>query len=91
MLPKDLDAALQALEADTELIEQVGKDVVVRYVRVKKAEIDLLNGMHTTERIAVDYGEVLRVRIATKIVKFCCFFSIHCFYSGNIFAPSQLA
>ena len=50
MLPKDLEAALQALEEDTELVEQVGKDVVARYVRVKKAEIDLLNGMRPAER-----------------------------------------
>ncbi|KAE9366883.1 developmental protein FluG [Stipitochalara longipes BDJ] len=50
MLPKDLETALQALEEDTELTEQVGKDIVVRYVQVKKAEIDLLNGMRAPER-----------------------------------------
>jgi glutamine synthetase len=50
MLPKDLESALQALEEDTELTEQVGKDIVVRYVQVKKAEIDLLNGMRAPER-----------------------------------------
>jgi hypothetical protein len=32
------------------LTEQVGKDIVVRYVQVKKAEIDLLNGMRAPER-----------------------------------------
>jgi glutamine synthetase len=50
MLPKDLQAALQALEDDKELRELVGEDIVERYIRVKKAEIDILNGMHAGER-----------------------------------------
>jgi glutamine synthetase len=50
MLPKDLEAALQALESDQELTELVGRDVVARYISVKKAEIDLLNGMQASER-----------------------------------------
>jgi glutamine synthetase len=50
MLPKDLESALQALEEDKELTKCVGKDLVVRYIRVKKAEIDLLNGMRAPDR-----------------------------------------
>jgi glutamine synthetase len=49
-LPKDLEAALQALKDDTELTELIGKDVVDRYVEVKKAEMNLLNGMRASER-----------------------------------------
>lgn len=49
-LPKDLEAAIQALKDDKELTEMVGKDVVDRYVEVKKAEMDLLNGMRASER-----------------------------------------
>jgi glutamine synthetase len=50
MLPKDLESALQALEDDKGLTELVGKDMVVRYIKVKKAEIDLLNGMRAADR-----------------------------------------
>jgi glutamine synthetase len=50
MLPKDLESALQALEEDGELTELMGKDLVVRYIKVKKAEIDLLNGMRAPDR-----------------------------------------
>jgi glutamine synthetase len=50
MLPKDLEAALQALENDKELTELMGEEVVERYVLVKKAEMDLLNGMRASER-----------------------------------------
>lgn len=50
MLPKDLEAALQALEDDKELRRLVGEDVAVWYIRVKKAEIDLLNGMPASVR-----------------------------------------
>jgi hypothetical protein len=38
------------LEEDGELTKLMGKDLVVRYIKVKKAEIDLLNGMRAPDR-----------------------------------------
>jgi glutamine synthetase len=50
MLPKDLETALRALEKDTELTEFVGKEVVERYIAVKRAELEFLDGMSASDR-----------------------------------------
>jgi glutamine synthetase len=50
MFPKDLEAALGELEADEVMGELLGKEVVARYVAVKKAEMDLLGGMKAEDR-----------------------------------------
>jgi glutamine synthetase len=50
MFPLDLEAALGELEADDVMVELMGKEMVGRYVAVKKAEMDLLGGMKVEER-----------------------------------------
>ncbi|KAI1352121.1 hypothetical protein F5Y01DRAFT_314111 [Xylaria sp. FL0043] len=41
--PSKLEEALEALASDVRMVELIGKDVVERYVAVKKAEIQLLD------------------------------------------------
>ncbi|KAI1419979.1 hypothetical protein F5Y12DRAFT_788615 [Xylaria sp. FL1777] len=48
--PKNLEEALEALTSDVEMVELIGRDVVERYVAVKKAEIQLLNSVPEEER-----------------------------------------
>ncbi|KAI0431889.1 hypothetical protein F5Y09DRAFT_177601 [Xylaria sp. FL1042] len=43
--PSNLEAALEALTSDAKMVELIGKDVVERYVAVKKAEIQLLDSI----------------------------------------------
>jgi glutamine synthetase len=50
MLPKDLGTALETLEDDGELTDLVGKEVVARYIAVKRAEIQLLDGISASDR-----------------------------------------
>ncbi len=50
MLPKDLGEALDALADDQDLTLVLGKEVVERYVAVKKAETSMLDGMNASER-----------------------------------------
>lgn len=50
MLPESLDEAIGELLADGELREILGNDVVLRYVAVKKAEMNLLQGMQVEAR-----------------------------------------
>ena len=35
----------------------------------------------------MDHGEVLGSRTAVRVMKFLCFFNIHCFHGGKITAP----
>lgn len=49
-LPASLGEALEELAEDDGLGEMLGKEVVGRYIGVKKAEVDLLNGMEAGER-----------------------------------------
>lgn len=50
MLPKDLREALEMLQKDGELTALLGKEVVERYVGIKRGEMDLLGGMGVEER-----------------------------------------
>jgi glutamine synthetase len=50
MFPLDLEAALGELEADEVMVKLMGREMVGRYVAVKKAEMDLLGGMKVEER-----------------------------------------
>lgn len=50
LLPASLGEALEELAEDDGLGEMLGKEVVARYIGVKKAEADLLNGMEVGER-----------------------------------------
>ncbi|TGJ83964.1 hypothetical protein E0Z10_g4813 [Xylaria hypoxylon] len=43
--PGNLEEALEALTSDAKMVELFGKDVVERYITVKKAEIELLNSI----------------------------------------------
>ena len=49
-LPANLDEALEELGEDEGLGEMLGKDVVARYIAVKRAEADLLNEMKDEEK-----------------------------------------
>ena len=49
-LPASLEEALEELGEDDGLGEMLGKEVVMRYIAVKKAEADMLNGMGAEER-----------------------------------------
>lgn len=49
-LPASLEEALEELEEDDGLREMLGGEVVARYIAVKKAEADFLNGMKVEER-----------------------------------------
>ena len=49
-LPATLEEALEELEEDDGLGEMLGREVIARYIGVKKAEADLLNGMEADER-----------------------------------------
>jgi glutamine synthetase len=49
-LPASLEEALEELEEDDGLGEMLGKELMARYVAVKKAEANFLNGMETEER-----------------------------------------
>lgn len=48
-LPKDLPTALETLEGDEELINLLGKDLVIRYVATKRGELDMFSGMEEAE------------------------------------------
>ncbi|KAI0533750.1 hypothetical protein GGR58DRAFT_505991 [Xylaria digitata] len=48
--PGNLEEALEALASDTKMIELIGKDVVERYITVKRAEIEFLNSIPEEER-----------------------------------------
>jgi glutamine synthetase len=49
-IPGSLGEALEALQADGELVEVMGRTLVDRYVAVKEAEIQFLKGMSDPER-----------------------------------------
>jgi glutamine synthetase len=49
-LPTTLDEALEELVEDGGLGEMLGKEVVARYIAVKRAEADLLNRMESDDR-----------------------------------------
>ena len=49
-LPKDLGQALEALSENAVLRARLGDAVVDRYINVKEAEMELLNGMQPDER-----------------------------------------
>jgi glutamine synthetase len=49
-LPTSLEEALEELEEDEGLVEMLGKEVVARFIAVKKAEADMLNGMEAHEK-----------------------------------------
>ena len=49
-LPASLEEALEELDEDEGLGNILGREVVTRYIAVKKAEADLLNGMEADER-----------------------------------------
>jgi glutamine synthetase len=49
-LPTSLEEALEELQEDDGLGEMLGKEVIMRYIAVKKAEADLLNSMEAEER-----------------------------------------
>lgn len=49
-IPGSLDEALEALQADGELVEVMGRTLVDRYVAVKEAEIQFLKGMSDAQR-----------------------------------------
>ncbi|KAI1122121.1 hypothetical protein F5Y10DRAFT_81779 [Nemania abortiva] len=44
-LPRTLDEALEALEGDDVMVESLGREIVERYVTVKKAEMKLLESI----------------------------------------------
>ncbi|KAI0106389.1 hypothetical protein GGR51DRAFT_167895 [Nemania sp. FL0031] len=50
--PRTLEEALVALESDSVMIELLGKDVVERYVTVKRAEMALLESIPEDKRLA---------------------------------------
>ncbi|RWA06323.1 hypothetical protein EKO27_g8782, partial [Xylaria grammica] len=43
--PGNLEEALEALARDARMVELLGRDVVERYITVKKAEIELLDSI----------------------------------------------
>ena len=49
-LPTSLEEALEELAEDEGLAEMLGKDVVARYIAIKRAEAKLLSGMEADER-----------------------------------------
>jgi glutamine synthetase len=49
-LPSSLQEALEELEEDDGLGEMLGREVVARYIAVKKAETQFFNGMEADER-----------------------------------------
>jgi len=50
MLPASVEEALGALNADEELVEMLGPELVERYVNVKEFEVSFLGGMEEEER-----------------------------------------
>ncbi|KAF8854786.1 glutamine synthetase/guanido kinase [Acephala macrosclerotiorum] len=50
MLPKDLETALKVLLEDEEMVGVLGKELVERYVNVKRAEMNMQGGMLPEER-----------------------------------------
>jgi glutamine synthetase len=50
--PHDLGAALDALEADTALIQAVGPEIVANFIAIKREEIRILEGKSEAEQIA---------------------------------------
>lgn len=49
-LPRSLDEAMEVLRANTEVIDIMGKELVELYLKVKDAEMKLLNAMETKDR-----------------------------------------
>jgi glutamine synthetase len=49
-LPKDLNEALECLESEWMLRKKLGEEVIMRYIKVKRAEMKLLDGMSAHDR-----------------------------------------
>lgn len=50
MLPANLEEALAALGADTEMVELLGEEFVEKYTAVKEFELKFLGGLSKEER-----------------------------------------